>query len=66
MAKMFIGGESVDSVTKNTSEVRNPATARPSTRYHKATTRTFNRRFKPRKTLSKYGPTFRRKIAVTR
>ena len=26
MAKMFIGGESVDSVTKNTSEVRNPAT----------------------------------------
>ena len=26
MAKMFIGGESVDSVTKNTTEVRNPAT----------------------------------------
>ena len=26
MANMFIGGESVDSVTKNTSEVRNPAT----------------------------------------
>src|ERR671924_164780 len=26
MAKMFIGGESVDSVTKNTAEVRNPAT----------------------------------------
>jgi len=25
MAKMFIGGESVDSVTKNTTEVRNPA-----------------------------------------
>ena len=25
MAKMFIGGESVDSVTKNSSEVRNPA-----------------------------------------
>ena len=26
MAKMFIGGESVDSVTRNTTEVRNPAT----------------------------------------
>ena len=26
MAKKFIGGESVDSVTKNSSEVRNPAT----------------------------------------
>src|SRR5919204_286736 len=26
MAKMFIGGESVDSVTKNATEVRNPAT----------------------------------------
>ena len=26
MAKMFIGGESVDSVTGQTSEVRNPAT----------------------------------------
>ena len=26
MAKMFIGGESVDSVTRNTAEVRNPAT----------------------------------------
>src|SRR6266568_9016532 len=26
MAKMFISGESVDSVTKNTTEVRNPAT----------------------------------------
>ena len=26
MAKMFIGGESVNSVTKNTTEVRNPAT----------------------------------------
>ena len=26
MAKMFIGGESVDSVMKNTTEVRNPAT----------------------------------------
>src|SRR5512145_815956 len=29
MAKMFVGGESVDSVTKNTTEVRNPATGAP-------------------------------------
>jgi len=31
MAKMFIGGESVDSVTKNTTEVRNPATGATAT-----------------------------------
>ena len=64
MAKMFIGGESVDSVTKNTTRCVIPPPAPRSIPCRKATTRTCNRRFKRQRMLSKFGPTFRPRIAA--